>query len=103
VPDQVIRFYRLPGVANPQPLLVSDEPLGSIERCNHCGADRQVEFQVVSTLLSFLDDDHAQFDSLLVYTCSQNCDLGTLGWAQELVLHQSYSHQGVHFDRQDSD
>lgn len=107
VPDQVIRFYRLPGVEEPHPLLVSDEPLSPVSDCTLCGHKRELEFQVVATLLSFLNDDNLQFDSLLVYTCSQNCDLSNqnpppqTGWAQEQVIKQSYSRQGVEFQTND--
>ena len=98
VPDQVIRFYRLPGVANPHPLLVSNQPLATVEHCSRCGSHRELEFQVISTLLSFLNDDQAQFDSLLVYTCPANCDLATGGgWVEEVVIEQSYSQEGVQF------
>lgn len=97
----MIRFYRLPGVDPPKGLLVSDSPLDEVHPCTLCGAARELEFQVVPTLLSYLSDEVVQFDSLLVYTCSQNCDLSLHNsWAHEQVIQQSYSNQGVRFGAQ---
>ncbi len=97
----MIRFYRLPGVDQPSPLLVSDSPIESPSCCPLCGAERTVEFQLIATLLAFLNDDDLQFDSVLIYTCNDNCDLSShRGWAQELVIQQAYSDKGVSFGQQ---
>lgn len=59
--------------------------------------------QIVSTLLNFLGDDILSFDSLLVYTCVENCDIPTrsgekTGWAEECIIEQSFAAEGVKFN-----
>ncbi|KDE03276.1 hypothetical protein MVLG_06233 [Microbotryum lychnidis-dioicae p1A1 Lamole] len=106
VPKQVLRFYRLPGEEEPQPLWANKKKVTSdqVQPCSLCGAKRQVEFQILSTLLSFLKDDHFSFDSLLVFTCVENCaipDAGSnkSGWAEEVLISQDFDQHGVRFGR----
>lgn len=72
--------------------------------------------QVVSTLLNFLQDDNLSFDSLLVYTCVENCPIPprlrtatpiaagaaeremVAGWAEECVVDQAFAAEGVRFN-----
>ncbi|GJN93790.1 hypothetical protein Rhopal_006848-T1 [Rhodotorula paludigena] len=103
-PKQVMRFYRIPGVDDPQPLWASSKTITpeEIPTCELCRAERKVEFQVLSTLLPSLEDDSFDFDSLLVYTCSANCpipprDGGKTGWASEVAFKQDFAAEGVRF------
>ncbi|BGP51410.1 hypothetical protein JCM10450v2_007352 [Rhodotorula kratochvilovae] len=105
-PKQVLRFYRIPGVEDPQPLWASSKTISPSEvpTCELCRSERKVEFQVLSTLLSSLADDHFEFDSLLVYTCANNCAIppregGQTGWACEVAFKQDFAAQGVKFGR----
>ncbi|GAA6055021.1 hypothetical protein JCM3770_006698 [Rhodotorula araucariae] len=103
-PKQVLRFYRIPGVEDPQPLWASSKTISPSEvpPCELCRSERKVEFQVLSTLLSSLADDAFEFDSLLVYTCASNCAIpprtgGTTGWACEVAFKQDFAAEGVKF------
>ncbi|GAA6062743.1 hypothetical protein JCM10212_000383 [Sporobolomyces blumeae] len=105
-PDQVLRFYRLPDIDNPEPLWASKDKISpnDVPLCDLCGVPRQVEFQILSTLLSHLHDDSLDFDSLLVYTCADNCAIlprppvaDRTGWAQEVVFKQDFTSSGVKF------
>lgn len=128
-PIAISRFYRLPGVEEPEPLWVSSARITpeQVPVCSLCGGRRKVEFQVrfpssfplavfplmfcahhrqiLSTLLAYAkDEDDLQFDSLLVYTCAENCRIpdgegGKSGWAQEVVVEQSFAVDGVRFGR----
>lgn len=59
--------------------------------------------QVLSTLLASLSDDSFEFDSLLVYTCANNCAIpprgerGQTGWACEVAFKQDFAAEGVKF------
>lgn len=48
VPEQVLRFYRLPDVDDPQPLWANDRKIKreDVSDCPVCKGLRQVEFQV---------------------------------------------------------
>ncbi|GAA5881280.1 hypothetical protein JCM1840_003843 [Sporobolomyces johnsonii] len=105
-PKQVLRFYRLPEVEDPQPLWASSVKIRpeDVPACELCSGPRQVEFQVLSTLLSHLKDDSFDFDSLLVYTCLANCPIpprapagDRTGWASEVVYKQDFAAGGVRF------
>ncbi|GAA5891598.1 hypothetical protein JCM8208_007334 [Rhodotorula glutinis] len=103
-PKQVLRFYRIPGVDDPQPLWASSKTISPSEvpTCELCRSERKVEFQVLSTLLSSLSDDAFEFDSLLVYTCASNCAIppregGKTGWACEVAFKQDFAAEGVKF------
>ncbi|KAI5475609.1 programmed cell death protein 2 [Pseudohyphozyma bogoriensis] len=111
LPEQVLRFYRLPGVEDPEPLWVSSKKVKADETtpCPLCHGPRKVEFQILSTILGALKDDDFNFDSFLVYTCASNCPIASLpphpgfdgddrsGWAQELLVEQSFASDGVKF------
>lgn len=54
-------------------------------------------------MLNFIKDDNVSFDSLLVYTCIDNCPIperasGEAGWAQEVVVDQAFAAEGVRFN-----
>ncbi|GAA5862083.1 hypothetical protein JCM3774_006167 [Rhodotorula dairenensis] len=106
-PKQVLRFYRIPGVENPEPLWASNRKIGpeQVPTCELCRAERKVEFQILSTLLPSLEDDAFEFDSLLVYTCANNCEIpsrpgGKTGWQSEIAFKQDFAAAGVKFGAQ---
>ncbi|XP_064623525.1 programmed cell death protein 2-like [Lineus longissimus] len=75
-PEQVLRYNR-----GGDPLWVSNENIPSqedIPKCD-CGATRTFEFQVLPQLLNHLDvtsvGDSIDWGTLLIYTCSANCDI----------------------------
>ncbi|GAA6037721.1 hypothetical protein JCM8097_002307 [Rhodosporidiobolus ruineniae] len=103
-PKQVLRFYRLPGIEDPQPLWASSTKIRpeEVSTCELCRGERKVEFQILSTLLPSLEDDYLDFDSLLVYTCTNHCEIpkragGKTGWAVEVVFKQDFAAEGVKF------
>ncbi|GAA5930610.1 uncharacterized protein JCM15063_002413 [Sporobolomyces koalae] len=105
-PKQVLRFYRLPDVEEPEPLWTSKKKVNASEvpPCELCRGPREIEFQILSTLLSHLDDDILDFDSLLVYTCLDNCQIpprapvgDRTGWAVEVAFKQDFTASGVRF------
>ncbi|GAA5911382.1 uncharacterized protein JCM6883_000076 [Sporobolomyces salmoneus] len=112
-PRQVLRFYRLPDIETPSPLWTSKKKIdpSSVPPCELCRGPREVEFQILSMLLSHLNDDSVEFDSLLVYTCLGNCEIPprlaeapgedgekkTTGWAKEMVYRQEFTSSGVRF------
>lgn len=112
----------------PEPLWLSSQRLSpsSIPSCPLCGAARKIEFQVrlphrscaaqrtvadglhhtknqiLSTVLAVLKEDDLQFDSILVYTCVDNCEIpapavGRAGWAEEHVEELAFAADGVDF------
>ena len=116
----------MPGVGDPQPLWISNKKLQAddIEVCSNCQGPRAIEFQVstfpnrfrarltivqiLSTMLTHLDDYDFQFDTLLIYTCTASCLLSpriastgaeVSGWIQELVVVQTFEAGGVKFGR----
>ncbi|PRQ71050.1 Proteophosphoglycan ppg4 [Rhodotorula toruloides] len=105
-PKQVLRFYRLPGIEDPQPLWASEDKIRpeQVPTCELCRGERKVEFQILSTLLTSLDDDSFDFDSILVYTCANHCPIppregGKTGWQVECAFKQDFAAAGVKFGR----
>ncbi|KAJ8291956.1 hypothetical protein OF846_004739 [Rhodotorula toruloides] len=105
-PKQVLRFYRLPGIEDPQPLWASENKIRpeQVPTCELCRGERKVEFQILSTLLTSLDDDSFDFDSILVYTCANHCPIppregGKTGWQVECAFKQDFAAAGVKFGR----
>ncbi|KAJ1984044.1 hypothetical protein H4R34_000906 [Dimargaris verticillata] len=81
-PDQILRYVRTDyGRKDTKPLWVSDidRPTAkNIPPCDHCGAERQFEFQILPQLLNYLGEDHMaqsslDWGTLLVYSCPRNC------------------------------
>ncbi|BGP58028.1 hypothetical protein JCM8202v2_005685 [Rhodotorula sphaerocarpa] len=103
-PRQVLRFYRIPGIDDPQPLWASHRKITpeQVPTCELCRGERKVEFQILSTILPSLEDETFDFDSLLVYTCANNCAIppregGKTGWQAELAFKQDFAAAGVKF------
>lgn len=73
-PDQVVRYDK-----GGEPLWIAEPNLKSkeIPDCEICGGPRQFEFQVLSTLLNYLNVDSLgkslDWGNLLIYTCKSNC------------------------------
>ncbi|KAJ1457500.1 programmed cell death protein 2 [Pelagophyceae sp. CCMP2097] len=78
-PSQVLRYDR-----GGQPLwhgLQRRPPPGTVPNCEHCGAEREFEFQLMPQLLHYLKVDgaatnHARpvdFAALAVYSCKASC------------------------------
>lgn len=103
--DSYVSFYRLPEIELPQPLWVSSDRvvLSQIPLCSLCGGTREIEFQVLSTLLTHLGDESLSFDSLLLYTCRTSCAIpareSKTGWTEEVLVVQSFEAGGVKFGR----
>lgn len=90
-PDQVLRYSK-----GSEPLWVSDsnQPT-SIPECQLCGGPRRFEFQIMPQMLNDLRLDSASdtgidWGTLAIYTCSDNCDLGS-AYKKEYVWKQDYS------------
>ncbi|CAG8618858.1 3280_t:CDS:2 [Cetraspora pellucida] len=108
-PDQVLRYARLDYECekNATPLWVSDigKPMPEdIPSCPHCGQERTFEFQILSTLLNYLQVDHMQNDSLdwgllLVYSCKDNCHVSDKNYVEEILWRQDFSDEGVNWSR----
>ncbi|KAJ3126372.1 programmed cell death protein [Nowakowskiella sp. JEL0407] len=110
-PEQILRYARVN--EDPQdaiPLWASDlnkpNPISgesqTIPSCPNCGTDRAFEFQIMPHVLSLLEIDHINPNSmdwgtLLVYTCPKNCvkdgDCGT--YMEEVVWKQDFSIDGI--------
>lgn len=63
-----------------------------------CGEKRTIEFQIMPTLLSFLNIDYSEKYSLdwgvlNVYTCEKNCMLANNNVCQELLWRQEISNE----------
>ncbi|KAI3644578.1 hypothetical protein MP228_010742 [Amoeboaphelidium protococcarum] len=100
--DQVLRYARSVECSNPEPLYVSEQniPLPKdIPHCPNCKSERSFEFQLMPQILNYLGLDHRDaksldFGSIMIYTCSQSCDLSG-GCAEEIAWHQPFSSNGM--------
>lgn len=92
-PEQVLRYTRNkddPTGHIPSPLWISERNrLNStdVPPCA-CGAARELEMQVLPTLLNELAEDVLDWGVLNVYTCSQSCSLANKDYQQEFVWRQ---------------
>lgn len=70
----------------------------------------QVITQILSTLLSYISAqvDTLDFDTLLLYTCVENCEIpkrtggseDITGWAEEIVIKQDFAAGGARLQQQ---
>mmetsp|Transcript_7467 Transcript_7467/g.14774 ORF Transcript_7467/g.14774 Transcript_7467/m.14774 type:complete len:490 (-) Transcript_7467:344-1813(-) len=76
-PTQCIRYCRWPATnARGAPLwLSSRDRCTDIPVCEHCGAQRKFELQVLPQSLHFLRDLDMDFGTICIYTCSNSCKL----------------------------
>ncbi|KAI9506734.1 hypothetical protein GGI25_005608 [Coemansia spiralis] len=82
-PDQIIRYARSPNTNEiGEPLYVSDadKPVAGfgIPDCEHCGAVREFELQIMPQMLNHLSIDSVDpfsidWGTLLIYSCPSNC------------------------------
>eukprot|EP00808_Paulinella_micropora_P016691 g55434.t1 len=82
-PQQIVRYYRSSSSSSPaSPLFLSKVMPTAIPACALCGAPRRLEFQILPQIIHYLqiksqDEDALDFGTLLVYTCSNSCDLSS--------------------------
>jgi len=120
-PDQVLRYYYRETAEKAGPLWVSDEKKlapEDVPACR-CGARRVIEFQILSTILSYLgvndlEKDSLDFGTIAIYTCEASCSstppppfeaaeeafqqyAPAAGWEEEVAYVQNYSLKGVEF------
>ncbi|XP_036330221.1 programmed cell death protein 2 [Rhagoletis pomonella] len=88
-PDQILRYKR-----GGKPLWIADVEQSIAEQlqipnCEICGSERQFEFQIMPQMLNLLKDDHLDWGTLAVYTCSKSCPLPIgKGYAFEYIVKQ---------------
>lgn len=104
-PEQVMRYLRTDEpIADAKQAVIwasaEDQPSpGDYDICAHCGAKRDLELQILPTLLMQLPIDHLDPNSLdwgilSVYTCTANCS-GNGDYAEELLWRQEVSSQAA--------
>ncbi|GES88346.1 programmed cell death protein 2 [Rhizophagus clarus] len=108
-PEQILRYNRLEyeSEKNPGPLWVSDidkPTVQDINPCPHCGQERTMEFQILSTLLNYLEINHLQQSSLdwgtlLIYSCKNNCHIENMYYINEILWRQNFSDDGLKWKR----
>ncbi|EMR11142.1 hypothetical protein PNEG_00738 [Pneumocystis murina B123] len=101
-PTQILRYIRAESNdTEDSPILwISSEGQlnnSEIAKCP-CGEKRTIEFQIMPTLLSFLNIDYSEKYSLdwgvlNVYTCEKNCMLANNNVCQELLWRQEISNE----------
>ncbi|RHZ81921.1 hypothetical protein Glove_116g54 [Diversispora epigaea] len=108
-PDQVLRYARLDyqNENNPSPLWVSDTGKSmpeDISHCLYCNQEKTFEFQILSTLINYLNIDNTQKESLdwgtiLVYSCKDNCHVKDMYYIEEFIWRQDFSEDGVNWEK----
>ncbi|KAG4301036.1 hypothetical protein PCK1_002735 [Pneumocystis canis] len=103
-PTQVLRYIRteLNNTKDDDTLWISSKGQlnnSEISECP-CGQKRTIEFQIMPTLLSFLNIDHSEKYSLdwgilNIYTCEKSCILANNGICQELLWRQEISSEAI--------
>ncbi|KAI7855292.1 programmed cell death protein 2 [Circinella umbellata] len=103
-PDQVIRYERVEyDMPDREPLWVQQGHKPTmIPSCDKCGGPRTFEFQILSTLLNYLDISHVAEDSLdwgsvYIYTCKYNCPISPDIFVPEYIWKQDFSAEGMKF------
>jgi pre-rRNA-processing protein TSR4 len=95
-PDQAIRYDR-----NGEVLWVSDlNKQEEIPPCTHCGSERCFEFQIMPQMLNFLNIDHRDssaidWGTLVVFTCSNDCDAAQNSFSREHLYRQHFNKAGM--------
>ncbi|KAI9315571.1 programmed cell death protein 2 [Dichotomocladium elegans] len=105
-PDQVIRYERVEyDMPDREPLWVqkNNKP-STVPDCERCGGPRTLEFQILSTILNYLDVPHDTTDSLdwgslYIYSCKHNCPLGNDVFASEILWKQEFSTDGMDLNK----
>lgn len=100
-PEQVLRYLRTDTLlesSDAATLWISDKGKladKDIPKCEHCKAPRSIEFQIMPTLLSYLDLDDTKAESLdwgvlSIYTCNDACDAANTSFVEEKLYRQEY-------------
>lgn len=97
-PEQVLRYCFQEGARPLWPSTLRVPTAEDIPNCSCCGAARRFEFQVLPTLINFLevdatDPDSADWGMIAVYTCSASCTPKEGGYAEEFVWVQADAQQ----------
>ena len=87
-PSQILRYCFEDGAAPVCPSPHGIPQSAQIPSCEHCGAPRKFEFQIMPQVLNILgidpsDDDALDFGTIAVYSCSKSC--GGVGYKREFV------------------
>ncbi|KAJ3268440.1 Programmed cell death protein 2 [Terramyces sp. JEL0728] len=98
-PEQVLRYARKPEGA--EPLWASD--IGrdmQIPDCPKCASQRTFEFQLTPQLLSHLelnnkDPNSIDWGTVLIYTCKADCDAANGEYANEYAFMQEFDTAGL--------
>lgn len=93
-PGHIMRYYsNQPKTPLCSPMWVSDkhqftdaELVDTVKPCEQCGGPRQLEFQVLPTLISELESTRLTFATIAVYTCVDSCNIS--GYVEEFVVVQ---------------
>lgn len=95
IPINCPRYYRNDDTPQ-EPLHACHEDEKSvIPACEMCKGKRTLEFQVMSTILVNLGREDLDFGTLIVYSCDANCHIKDDGFAEEVVLLQQFSRDGM--------
>lgn len=105
-PTQILRYARCIDVESPQPLWASDYgklDMEGIPNCDKCGGARSFEFQIMPQILNHLSLNHADsraadFGTVCIYTCHNNCDIGSGCLQPEYAYCQQFSNEGLGYD-----
>lgn len=100
-PEQILRYLRASATVQSSDALtlwISDKGKladKDIPACEHCKGQRSIEFQIMPTLLSYLDLDDAKADTLdwgvlNVYTCNEACNKANEVFVEEKLYRQEY-------------
>ncbi|KAJ3253525.1 Programmed cell death protein 2 [Boothiomyces macroporosus] len=98
-PDQVLRYGRQPEGDNP--LWASDIGRNNtIPNCPKCSSPRTFEFQLTPQLLSHLelnnkDPNSIDWGTVIVYTCKSDCDAANGQYAEEYAFVQEFASAGL--------
>ncbi|KAI7878641.1 hypothetical protein K492DRAFT_170670 [Lichtheimia hyalospora FSU 10163] len=105
-PDQVLRYERVEyDMPDREPLWVQGGCKPSlVPDCELCGGPRTFEFQILSTLINYLDispdaNDALDWGSLYIYTCKHNCPIGDNVFASEYLWKQDFSTDGMDLNK----
>ena len=100
-PEQVLRYLRVEGGTAEVLVCAEVGKMGERDkrRCKGCGAETEVEMQVMPGLLAQMDSDvggkeELDWGVLNVLTCVKNC-VGKEGYVEEFLWKQDVSQEGL--------
>ncbi|KAL3901525.1 MAG: hypothetical protein SGCHY_000557 [Lobulomycetales sp.] len=97
-PEQILRYYRNDDADQQVPLYACpiDETF-NIPKCELCGGERSLEFQIMPQILNELDNN-VDFGTLIIYSCDSNCHIADDGFAKEVVVTQNFTKDSMKFE-----